>query len=151
MAEPDKTETAFAFFNEINIIAQLSSSRFDRVLPGGLTGSQFSVLNWFVRVDSIATPGRLAKAFTVTRGAMTNTLQKLSHKGLVVIEPDQTSGRQKIVRLTEAGLATRNEAIASAAPILEEVLGQFPAERLAEALPLLQSLRTYLDEERYKR
>lgn len=151
MTGPDPTETAFVFFNEINIIAQLSSSQFDRVLPGGLTGSQFGVLNWFVRVDTQATPGRLAKAFMVTRGAMTNTLQKLEQKGLIVMEPDQSSGRQKIVRLTDAGLAMREAAIRQASPVLLAVLEQFPAEHLAEALPLLQSLRRWLDEERYKR
>jgi DNA-binding MarR family transcriptional regulator len=49
-------------------------------LPAGLTVSQFSVLNWFIRVDNVATPGRLSTAFQVTKGAMTNTLKKLHEK-----------------------------------------------------------------------
>ena len=53
--------TAFEFFNEIGIIAQLSSNQMQRTMPHGLTQSQFSVLNWFVRVDDQATPGRLAR------------------------------------------------------------------------------------------
>ena len=61
----------FAYFNEIGIIAQLSSAQFEKTLPARLNNSQFSVLNWFRRVDSQATPGRLATAFQVTAGAMT--------------------------------------------------------------------------------
>ena len=38
-------DLVFTFFNEINIIAQLSSNAFDRALPIGLSQSQFSVLN----------------------------------------------------------------------------------------------------------
>ena len=51
---------AYRFFNEIGIIAQLSSNQMQRSLPHALNQSQFSVLNWFVRVDDEATPGRLA-------------------------------------------------------------------------------------------
>ena len=36
---------AFAVLNEIGIINQLSSTRFEALLPGGLTQPQFSVLN----------------------------------------------------------------------------------------------------------
>ena len=70
-------QIAYGFFNEIGIIGQLSSNQMQRAMPHDLTQSQFSVLNWFVRVDTQATPGRLAKAFQVTKGAMTNTLHKL--------------------------------------------------------------------------
>jgi len=76
----DETASLFSFFNEIGIIAQLASNLFAQSLPGGLTQSQFSVLNWFARVDSEATPKRLATAFQVTPGAMTNTLKKLAEK-----------------------------------------------------------------------
>lgn len=141
-------DTAFEFFNEIGIIAQLSSNRMQRGLPFGLTQSQFSVLNWFVRVDDEATPGRLAKAFQVTAGAMTNTLGKLVEKGFVSVEPDPASGRSKIVTMTAAGRRARNQAIAALEGDLAEFLKAFPASRLRKSLPLLREARAWLDEAR---
>lgn len=140
----------FSFFNEIGIISQLSSALFERNLPAGLTNSQFAVLNWFLRVDSEATPGRLATAFQVTGGAMTNTLKKLEAKQLVKIEPDATSGRKKRVTITRKGKAMREKAIASAAPMLAEFARQFPAAKLEKQLEDLQQIRRYLDEQRYR-
>lgn len=138
----------FTYFNEINIIAQLSSNRFERALPYGLTISQFSVLNWFVRVDKAATPGRLASAFMVTRGAMTNTLKKLEQKGLVEIVPDESSGRQKIVTLSRQGAKVRNEAIVACGPLLIECLAVLSMSQIDRQLPTLQRLRKYLDANR---
>ncbi len=143
---PEKTlELAYEFFNEIGIIAQLSSTWMQRSMPHDLTQSQFSVLNWFVRVDTQATPGRLSKAFQVTKGAMTNTLGKLAHKGFIRITPDPESGRSKIVRITPAGRRARDQAIAATHADLLHFLEQFPAVTLRDALPLLQEVRAYLD------
>ncbi|HEY5647538.1 MAG TPA: MarR family transcriptional regulator [Pseudomonadales bacterium] len=144
-AQGGEPAAAFEFFNEIGIIGQLAGNRMERSLPHGLTRSQFSVLNWFVRVDDEATPGRLARAFQVTAGAMTNTLGKLAGKGFVSIEPDPGSGRRKIVRLTPAGRRARDEAIAATEPDLRAFLERFPRQRLDRALPLLRAVRAYLD------
>lgn len=140
--------TAFEFFNEVGIIAQLSSKHMQRSLPHGLTQSQFSVLNWFIRVDDRATPGRLARAFQVTGGAMTNTLGKLVEKGFVRVEPDPASGRSKIVTMTAAGRRARGQAIASLEEDLAEFLDAFPLSRLQKSLPLLRDARAWLDEAR---
>ncbi|MDA1370751.1 MAG: MarR family winged helix-turn-helix transcriptional regulator [Proteobacteria bacterium] len=139
----------FTFFNEIGIISQLSTALFERSLPEGLSNSQFGVLNWFVRVDSEATPGRLATAFQVTGGAMTNTLKKLEAKGLVRIEPDAHSGRKKRVTITAKGSTLRDRAISSAAPLLREFADVFPANKLERQVAVLQKIRAYLDEQRY--
>jgi len=137
--------TAFEFFNEIGIIGQLGSNRMQRALPHGLNQSQFSVLNWFVRVDDQATPTRLARAFQVTRGAMTNTLAKLSSKGFIEVAPDPESGRSKIVTLTAEGRIAREAALAALGGDLDEFLAAFPAGRLKKVLPLLREARAYLD------
>jgi DNA-binding MarR family transcriptional regulator len=137
--------TAFEFFNEIGIISQLASNRMQRSLPHELNQSQFSVLNWFVRVDDQATPGRLARAFQVTGGAMTNTLSKLSAKGFVSVEPDPASGRSKIVRLTPAGRRAREEAIAALGEDLSAFLDACSEARLTKAMPLLREARAFLD------
>jgi DNA-binding MarR family transcriptional regulator len=141
-------DNAHRFFNEIGIIAQLSSNQMQRTLPHNLTLSQFSVLNWFVRVDAEASPGRLARAFQVTKGAMTNTLRKLSDKGFITIAEDPDSGRRKIVRLTPAGADARKAAIAASHPLLEDFLSRFDSSQIAELLPLLQDIRSHLDQRR---
>ncbi len=149
MKKSHELDQAFVFFNEINIIAQLSSNMFERTLPHDLTNSQFSVLNWFVRVDTEATPGRLATAFSVTRGAMTNTLSKLEAKGFITVEPDSSSGRQKIVTMTPAGRSARDEAIASSAGMLSEFSAHFDGETISKLMPALQEIREHLDALRY--
>lgn len=140
----------FVYFNEIGIIAQLSSALFERSMPAGLNNSQFGVLNWFSRVDSEATPGRLATAFQVTAGAMTNTLKKLESKGLVKIEPDPHSGRKKKVTITREGEKVREQAIAAAAPLFQEFAEQFAMDDISRQIPVLQRVREYLDQRRYR-
>lgn len=146
-AAPDAAALAdaYRFFNEINIIAQLSSNQMSQRMPHGLNLSQFGVLNWFVRVDDEATPGRLARAFQVSKGAMTNTLSKLEAKGFVRVAPDPASGRRKLVRLTPRGRAARNDAVAAASPVLEEFLAHFRIGALRRQLPLLERVRRHLD------
>ncbi len=144
-------EDAYLFFNEIGIIAQLSANEMARELPHGLTLSQFSVLNWFVRVDDEATPGRLATAFQVSKGAMTNTLKRLEQKGFVTVTPDPASGRRKLVRMTRRGRAARDAAVKATFPLLGRFLGAFDGAQIAALLPQLEAVRRHLDESRYQR
>ena len=143
-------ELLFTFFNELNIISQLSSSMFERNLPDGLTASQFSVLNWFVRVDNVATPGRLSTAFQVSKGAMTNTLKKLQEKQLVTVDPDRDSGRRKIVRMTKRGRTVRDRAVKAVYPLLAEFAEAFDLSEIRKQLFAIRKVRMYLDEYRYK-
>lgn len=141
-------ELVFRFFNEVGIISQLASTLFERTLPDGLTMSQFSVLNWFKRVDDEATPGRLAAAFQVTPGAMTNTLSKLKGKGFVSVETDAASARRKIVRMTREGEAVRAAALRAARPLFEQFGGEFEPADLRRQVAELEAVRRYLDEHR---
>lgn len=135
----------YAVMNELQIIHQLWASEMRHVLPGDLTLAQFSVLNWFSRVDDAASPGRLTRAFQVTKGAMTNTLGRLEDAGLVEISPDPSSGRQKIVRRTRKGARLRESAIKNTFGNLEELGESLDAKRLIRILPVLRSLRRDLD------
>ncbi len=146
--EPSEA-TLFTYFNEIGIIAQLSIALFDRNLPLGLNNSQFSVLNWFSRVDTQASPGRLATAFQVTPGAMTNTLKKLESKGLIKVAPDELSGRKKKVTITSKGEKARKQAIAASAGLFQEFAENCPQENIELQIEQLQKVREYLDQRRY--
>lgn len=138
----------FVLFNEIGIINQLASARFERRLPDGLTLPQFSVLNNFVRLGGTRTPAQLADAFQVTRGAMTNTLKRLEARGCVRIEQDATDGRSKQVSLTRRGRSLRERAVRSLAGDLALVQDDLDARALVALLPQLQSLRAWLDSQR---
>lgn len=150
MTESAGENELFALFNEIGIISQLANRVFEDHLPDGLTISQFSVLNWFVRVDTEATPSRLATAFQVTGGAMTNTLKRLEAKGYVKVEPDANSGRQKRVTMTATGREARDQAIAAVAPVMSEFGAAFAGLPLEQLTRQLAEVRQYLDEYRYR-
>ncbi len=141
-------QTVFELFNEIGIIDQLATTRFERALPYGLTASQFSVLNNFVRLGGERSPKQLADAFQVTKGAMTNTLSKLESKGFVTIRPSDIDGRAKIVQITQAGVSARHEAIAQAAEAMSDLAGLITPEMLSTLLGPLRTIRAYLDRNR---
>lgn len=138
----------FEFFNELGIINQLASTRFERSLPDGLTLSQFSVLNNFARLGGTRTPAQLADAFQVTKGAMTNTLKKLSAKRFVTVRTDPDDGRGKIVEITELGLATRERALLLAFRELSDLENLVDLAWVERMLPELRALRAALDEAR---
>ena len=139
--------TLFTYFNEISIIAQLSNAQFERILPDGLNNSQFSVLNWFCRVDSQASPGRLATAFQVTPGAMTNTLKKLESKSLVKIVPNELCGRKKKVSMTSKGEKLQKQAV-NAAALFQEMAKNRPLGNIEIQVAQLQKVREYSDQRR---
>ena len=139
----------FAFFNEVAIVEQLARNRLERALPDGLLAPHFAVLNHLVRLGDAKTPGDLARAFQVAKGAMTNTLQRLEARGFVELAPDPRDGRAKRVRLTAAGRSTREACVASVAPFLADLERAGLAEdEFARALPFLRRLRAHLDRAR---
>ena len=148
MAQEPDTAQLFELFNEIGIINQLASNRFERALPEGLTTAQFSVLNHFVRLGGERSPKRLADAFQVTKGAMTNTLSKLEKKGLIRVVPDPADGRAKVVSITPEGIAMRHRAIADATRAMSDLQSAVSTEQAQALLPTLREIRAYLDDHR---
>lgn len=141
----DADPTAFRVLNEIGIIAQLARARLEEAAGDSLSGAGFSVLNHLARLPGDWSPARLARAFQLTKGAMTNTLQRLEAAGLVRIAASPDDGRVKHVRLTRAGEKARNATLARLAPGMAALAGAFPAAYFADLLPRLASLRAYLD------
>lgn len=138
----------FRFFNEVGIIDQLARAKVESVLPDGLKMSQFIVLNHLVRLGGDWSPARLANAFQVTKGAITNTLQRLESRGLVKVKSDPSDGRGKLVSLTTAGRNIRYQCVRTITPLFIELETKFGEKRLENALPLLEDVRKYLDEQR---
>ena len=138
---------SFQLFTELGIITQLATTRFERALPEGLTVSQFGVLNHFVRLGGSYSPSDLARAFQVSQGAMTNTLGKLTTKRLVRTRANPEDGRGKMVSITRRGRAVRERSIEAAIEAMRDV-DAFVQEDLAQLLPRLHRLRSYLDDHR---
>ncbi len=149
MSHPENQNLlAFTLLNEIGIINQLSSTRFAALLPEGLSQSQFSVLNNFVRLGGTRTPAQLADAFQVTRGAMTNTLKRLEERGCIEIHASAGDRRSKEVHITEKGRALREAAIKATQPELEKFMAEIDPAELEQVLPFLQRLRHWFDTHR---
>jgi len=148
MSRPLKDRPDVRFFTEVALIDQLSRQRVERALPEGLSSASFSVLNRFARLGGTHSPAELAAAFQVTKGAMTNTLQRLEEQGLVKVEADPADGRRKLVTLTEAGARRHVECLMALKPPLDRVRGAFPEAEFEAALPFLQALRAWLDANR---
>jgi DNA-binding MarR family transcriptional regulator len=140
-----KDSTGFQFFNAVAVIEQLSRAALERRLPEGLRVSHFGVLNHCVVKGDGKTPLELARAFQVTKGAMTNTLGRLRERGYVELAPHPRDGRSKLVLLTEAGLRARHDAVRSLEPLMEELHGMIPREEFAAALPFLLKVAAVLD------
>ncbi len=137
---------AFEFFNEIGILEQLSGAMFDSVLPSGMTRAQFTVLNHFVRLGiDQKSPAALAKAFQITRPTMTSTLARMARKRLVMIAPDPSDGRAKLVSLTDDGRAMRELCITALAPLLPILAKLGSDDAMAALLPRLRAIRVQLD------
>jgi len=148
MVEPADDPLVFRLFNEIGIIEQLARNRLERSLPDDLKVSQFVVLNHLVRLGGDWSPARLANAFQVTKGAMTNTLQRLEKRGLVRVLADPRDGRGKLVGITEAGRDMRVRCVESVSPLFTDLSRELSDKDFALVLPVLEKVRNYLDSHR---
>lgn len=137
---------AVSLFSEILVVDQLARANVARVLPKGMELSHFSVLNQLAHAGVERTPAQLAKTFHLTRGAMTNTVNKLERVGWVHIRPDWDDARRKLVSISPAGQAARDAALAAIAPVIAEVVDKVGAEKVRIALPVLREMRQRLSE-----
>ncbi|MBC7675829.1 MAG: MarR family transcriptional regulator [Rhodoferax sp.] len=142
----EKTEDiAIALFGELFAADQLARNRISKVLPRGMELSHFSVLNHLAGIGDERSPAQLARAFHVTRGAMTNTLTKLEWAGHIHIRPDWDDARRKFVAISLSGRAARDAAVQAIAPLIGEVVQSLGADRVRSVLPVLRELRTRLE------
>lgn len=133
-----------ALFSEILAVEQLLRSDIARVLPFGLELSQFMLLNHLSHQSAERSPVQLARAFNLTKGAMTNTLSKLQEAGYIHIRPDWDDGRRKLVAISNAGERVRDEAVLAILPIVDRVVDRLSDAETKEGLRFLRKLRTIL-------
>lgn len=144
MAREARDRPDVELFAEVGRIEQLFRNRLERALPLGLTASQFAVLNHFARSGAPTGPADLAAVFHLTKGAMTNTVQRLAARGFVVVTGDVSDGRRKVVKLTEAGGRAHAAAVVAIRPQMDALRDAFPADEIDGVLPFLRALRAWL-------
>ena len=137
----NENSLAVSLFGEILALDQLVRARLAKVLPKGMELSHFSVLNQLSHSKIERTPAQIAKSFRVTRGAITNTLNKLELSGYIHVRPDWDDARRKMVSISPAGIVARNNALAAVTPIINELISEMGEERLKAIVPILRDLR----------
>ena len=135
-------------FTEIGIIEHLMRTAVAKALPRGMTYSQWEVLVHFSRTGDGQTPAQLARALQVTKGAITNTLQRMQAMDLVAISADAHDGRKKRIRVTHQGASCYAQMLRMVRPHLDQLRGGFTDAEFETALPFLRALRVWLDENR---
>ena len=136
---------AVSLFSEISAIDHLFKVRLSKTLPQGMELSHFAVLNHFSTLQGEKTPAQLARSFNVTKGAITNTLTKLSKMGYIHIRPDWDDGRSKQVSISKAGKSARDSAVSAIEPIIGELMKVLGPKKAKALIPFLRDLRILLN------
>ena len=145
-----ETGLAFAVFNEIGIINQLSTAMLAHCLPDGVHPSHFGIVNHLVRTGEGKTPLRIARAMQVTKNTMTHSLKVLQGHGFITVEPNPEDARGKLVYLTEKGRNFREDAIARAMQVVSEILQDKQLDAMGRIHDDLVTLRKHLDQNRLR-
>lgn len=142
----DGQNVAIMLVSELMTADQLLRARISKALPRGMELSHFSVLNHLAHIANERSPAQLAQTFHLTKGAMTNTLNRLDWAGYVHIRPDWDDGRRKMVAISPAGQRARDLAIAAIAPVIDTILSELGQGRARQMLPILRDLRIQLEQ-----
>ena len=113
----------------------------------GLEPWEFDVLSALRRAGAPyqLSPGQLLTQTLVTSGTMTNRIDRLAARELVVRGPDPTDRRGVLVRLTAAGRELADSALAGLLKNERELLAALPDDRLDELADLLRTLTLPFD------
>lgn len=110
--------------------------------PLGLELWEYDVLSALRRQGApfALSASALARQTDLSSGAMTNRIDRLESRGLVLREPDEEDRRGVIVRLTPDGRKTIDEAIFYRLEAARESLGSLKAGQRRELADLLRSI-----------
>ena len=149
MAKPINDPLAVSLFSEISAIDHLFKLKLSKSLPTGMELSHFSILNHIANLEAEKTPAQLARSFNLTKGAITNTLIKLSHMGYIHIRPDWNDARSKLISISPAGKNARDVAVDSIEPILGDLMNGISTDQTKSIIPFLRNLRILLNNDEY--
>ena len=133
-------------FTEIGMIEHYLRMAVSRHLPDGMTHAHFELLQWFLRYGDGQTPAELARMMLMTKGAITNILQKLEKMGFVVVLADCDDRRKKRVKITRAGIESASGVMKDMKAKTEALRDGFTDNEFRAATPFLKALRVFLSE-----
>lgn len=133
-------------FTEIGMIEHFLRMAVARHLPDGMTHAHFELLQWFLRHGDGQTPAELSRMMLMTKGAMTNILQKLEKMGFVVVLADCDDRRKKRVKITRAGIESAGGVMKDMKAKTEALRDGFTDNEFRAATPFLKALRVFLSE-----
>ncbi|WP_340643921.1 MarR family transcriptional regulator [Phenylobacterium sp.] len=133
-------------FTEIGAIEHYLRAAVIKHLPEGMTHAHFEMLQWFMRYGDGQTPAELARMMLLTKGAITNILQKLEKMGFVVVLADCADRRKKRVKITRAGLEASGAIMKDMKAKTEALRDGFTDDEFRAVTPFLKALRVFLSE-----
>ncbi len=146
---PDLDVQPLHILSRISRLAQLLDERRAQAFAEhGLAGHEFDVLAALRRSGPPyeRTPGQLIEATHVTSGTMTNRLDRLADRNLIVRRAHPGDGRQLLVRLTPLGKRRVDAALETLLATERALLGGLSAaQRESLAAGLRRLLHTLAD------
>ena len=143
MAEP-RERPEVRLLAELARAAQLAASRTERLLPDGLSAAGFETLKLLAASPAPLSPLAIATALGVSKGAVTNSLQRLERRGWIAVSADAADRRRKEVTLTRVGQAACRSAFIATRPELDALRAAFGAGEFEAALPFLKRLSAWM-------
>jgi DNA-binding MarR family transcriptional regulator len=147
---PDLDVSPLEVLSRVTRLARhLDRARRTAFAERGLETWEFDVLSALRRTGPPyqLSPGQLLTQTLVTSGTMTNRIDRLAAKGLVVRGPDPNDRRGVLVRLTDSGRELADSALTGLLKNERELLAALPEERLEILGDLLRELTVQFEAE----
>ena len=147
---PDLDVSPLEVLSRVTRLARhLDRARRTAFAERGLETWEFDVLSALRRAGTPyqLSPGQLLTQTLVTSGTMTNRIDRLAAKGLVVRGPDPSDRRGVLVRLTDSGRELADSALTGLLKNERELLSALPEERLEVLSGLLRELTVQFETE----
>lgn len=147
---PDLDVSPLEVLSRVTRLARhLDRARRTAFAERGLETWEFDVLSALRRAGNPyqLSPGQLLTQTLVTSGTMTNRIDRLAAKGLVVRGPDPNDRRGVLVRLTDTGRELADAALTGLLKNERELLAALPDARLEVLADLLRELTVQFESE----
>jgi len=133
---------------EVGVLGQLCRAHLERAMAGLVTLPQFTVLDHLARFGDGTPPHDLAGALGVPRPSLTNTLQGLDDRQLIMAASNPRDGRSKRIFLTKAGEEMRARCIERLGPAVAGLAAKITADNAETLLRTLARVRAALEDGR---
>lgn len=143
---PDLDASPMGVIGRISRLARVLDTELTRTFAEhDLDRPSFDVLATLRRNDRPLTPAELMRSSMITSGAVTQRLDRLAARGLVMRTPSPTDGRVVHVSLTAEGLALIDRALPDHVANEHRILAELTGDDRAALTDLLRRLLASLE------